>query len=58
MVKAFQQYAKRIATPDMTAELESDMDKIAAGDVSKDEVLEISRRMLHESYDLMAGPSG
>jgi DNA topoisomerase-1 len=55
MVKAFQQYAKRIATPDMTAELEADMDRIASGDVSKDEVLEISRRMLHESYDLMAG---
>src|SRR3954452_1761205 len=40
MVKAFQQYAKRIATPDMTAERESDMDKIASGEVSKDQVLE------------------
>ncbi len=54
MVKAFQQFAKRIATPDMTAELESDMDKISSGDVSKDEVLDISRKMLLESYDLMA----
>ena len=53
MVKAFQQYAERIATPDMTAELEADMDKIAAGEVTKDEVVEISRKMLHESYDLM-----
>ena len=35
MVKAFQQYAKRIATPDMTAELEADMDKIAAGETDQ-----------------------
>jgi DNA topoisomerase I len=53
MVKAFQKFAERIATPDMTAELEEDMDKIAAGEVTKDEVVQISRRMLHESYDLM-----
>jgi DNA topoisomerase-1 len=53
MVKAFQKYAERISSPDMTAELESDMDKIASGEVTKDEVVEISRKMLHESYDLM-----
>jgi DNA topoisomerase I len=53
MVKAFQKYAERIATPDMTAELEQDMDKIASGEVTKDEVVEISRRMLHQSYDSM-----
>ena len=53
MVKAFQQYAERVATPDMTAELEADMDKIASGEVTKDEVLEISRKMLRDSYDLM-----
>ena len=29
------------------------MDKIATGKVTKDEVVEISRKMLHESYDLM-----
>jgi DNA topoisomerase-1 len=53
MVKAFQRFAERVATPDMTAELEQDMDKIAAAEVSKDEVVQISRQMLHESYDLM-----
>jgi DNA topoisomerase-1 len=37
----------------MTAELEDDMDKIASGQVTKDEVLDISRKMLRESYDLM-----
>jgi DNA topoisomerase-1 len=53
MVKAFEKYAKRVATPDMTAELENDMDKIAAGDTTKDQVVDTSRKMLHESYDLM-----
>jgi DNA topoisomerase-1 len=53
MVKAFQKYADRISTPDMTAELEADMDKIASGEVTKDKVVEISRKMLHESYDTM-----
>ena len=37
----------------MTAELEADMDKIATGNVTKDEVVEISRKMLADSYDLM-----
>jgi DNA topoisomerase-1 len=53
MVKAFEKYAERIATPGMTAELEQDMDKIANGEVSKDEVVRISRGMLHEAYDSM-----
>jgi DNA topoisomerase I len=53
MVKAFERFAERIATPDMTAELESDMDKIAEGQVSKDEVLKLSREMLHEAYNSM-----
>jgi DNA topoisomerase I len=47
MYKAFNQYVPRMATPEMTAELESDMDQIAAGKTSKDEVLRISREMLH-----------
>jgi DNA topoisomerase-1 len=53
MVKAFERFAERIATPDMTAELESDMDKIAEGEVTKDEVLRLSREMLHEAYNSM-----
>jgi DNA topoisomerase I len=53
MVTAFQRFAERVATPDMTAELEADMDKIASGQVTKEEVLEISRKMLLDSYDEM-----
>ena len=47
MYKAFHEYVPRMATPEMTAELERDMDQIAAGETSKDEVLRISREMLH-----------
>jgi len=47
MYKAFHEYVPRMATPEMTAELEQDMDLIAAGKTSKDEVLRISREMLH-----------
>ena len=49
MYKAFHDYVPRMATPEMTAELESDMDKIAAGEISKDEVVGISREMLHST---------
>ena len=36
MYKAFKQYVPRMATPEMTAELERDMDLIAAGEMTKD----------------------
>jgi DNA topoisomerase-1 len=49
MYKAFHEHVPRMATPEMTAELEQDMDEIAAGRISKDEVLEISREMLHST---------
>jgi DNA topoisomerase-1 len=47
MYKAFKEHVPRMATPEMTAELEFDMDEIAAGKSSKDEVLAVSREMLH-----------
>jgi DNA topoisomerase-1 len=51
MYKAFHQYVPRMATPEMTAELERDMDQIAAGETSKDEVVRVSREMLHSTVD-------
>lgn len=36
-----------ITEPNMTAELERDMDRIANSEISKDEVVKISRQMLH-----------
>jgi DNA topoisomerase-1 len=55
MYEAFKRYVPRIATPEMTAELEQDMDQIAGGETSKDQVLEISRQMLHGTYEDVAG---
>jgi DNA topoisomerase I len=49
MYKAFHEYVPRMATPEMTAELEQDMDEIAAGKTSKDDVLDTSREMLHST---------
>jgi DNA topoisomerase I len=49
MYEAFHEYVPRMATPEMTAELEQDMDEIAAGKASKDEVLGVSREMLHST---------
>ncbi len=51
MYKAFHDHVVRMATPEMTAELEHDMDLIADGKTSKDQVIQISRDMLHQTYD-------
>ena len=51
MYTAFKEHVLRMATPEMTAELERDMDEIAAGVTSRDDVLQISREMLHGTYD-------
>lgn len=48
VVKILQKHAERISTPEMTSELEIDMDNIAKGEKTKEEVVEKSRRMLKE----------
>ena len=53
MSKAFENYVPRMATPDMTAEMEAEMDQIAAGEMTKDEVLKDSRDMLRSAFDEM-----
>jgi DNA topoisomerase-1 len=42
-----------MATPDMTAEMEAEMDQIAAGEMTKDQVLADSRDMLRSAFDEM-----
>ena len=49
MYTAFHEHVPVMATPEMTAELERDMDQIAGGKISKDEVLTISRDLLHST---------
>ncbi|MCX8031896.1 MAG: DNA topoisomerase I [Thermoleophilia bacterium] len=51
LAEALQEYAPRIASPDMTAELERDMDLISVRNLSKDEVVRISRELLRQAYD-------
>jgi len=53
MSKAFEHYVPRMATPDMTAEMEAEMDQIAAGGMTKDQVLADSRDMLRSAFDEM-----
>jgi DNA topoisomerase-1 len=53
MAKAFEHYVPRMATPDMTAEMEAEMDQIEMGEVTKDQVLTDSRDMLRYAFDEM-----
>ena len=48
VIKMLKKHAERISTPDMTAELENDMDGIASGNETKEEVIEKSKKMLKE----------
>jgi DNA topoisomerase I len=49
MYTAFREYVPEMATAEMTARLEGEMDDIAAGKTSKDDVLTDSRDMLHST---------
>ncbi len=48
VIKMLKKHAEKISSPDMTAELEMDMDGIVAGDETKEEVIQKSRVMLKE----------
>ncbi|MCK5659951.1 MAG: DNA topoisomerase I [Methanosarcinales archaeon] len=50
VVEALEKYAPTITKPDMTSTLETDMDKIAEGDISKTGVVSESRDMLLEIF--------
>jgi DNA topoisomerase-1 len=50
IAEALQEFAPRIASPEMTAQLEKDMDLISERDLTKDEVVGISRDLLREAY--------
>ncbi|MGM0367026.1 MAG: DNA topoisomerase I [Actinomycetota bacterium] len=48
VIKMLKKHAQKISSPDMTSELEMDMDGIAAGDETREEVVEKSREMLKD----------
>lgn len=50
VAEALLKFAPRIATPEMTAHLENDMDAIAEREMTKDEVVNSSRELLRQAY--------
>jgi DNA topoisomerase I len=50
MYDAFKKFVPRMATPEMTAQLEEEMDRIAGGQMTKGEVVGDSRDLLHRTW--------
>jgi DNA topoisomerase I len=50
MYEAFKIYVPRMATAEMTAQLEAEMDRIAGGEMSKHDVVGDSRDLLHRTW--------
>jgi len=50
LYEAFKNYVPAMATPEMTAQLEAEMDRIAAGDMTKNAVVGDSRELLHKTW--------
>ncbi len=54
VVEAAEEFADRVVSDDMTAQLEADMTRIANGEASLDEVTNESREMLQRVFDELA----
>ncbi len=50
LYEAFKNYVPAMATPEMTAQLEAEMDRIAAGEETKGTVVGESRDLLHKTW--------
>jgi DNA topoisomerase-1 len=50
MYEAFKKFVPEMATSEMTAQLEAEMDRIAAGEMTKGEVVGESRELLHRTW--------
>ena len=50
LFEAFKNYVPGMATPEMTAQLEAEMDRIAAGEMTKGDVVGESRDLLHKTW--------
>ncbi|HEY1855638.1 MAG TPA: DNA topoisomerase I [Solirubrobacterales bacterium] len=50
LYEAFKNFVPAMATPEMTAQLEAEMDGIAAGDMTKGSVVGDSRELLHKTW--------
>lgn len=54
VINALKEYAQKITSPEMTAELELDMDGIANGDLEKSKIVDISRKALKEIIRILS----
>src|SRR6185503_6565778 len=50
LYEAFKSYVPAMATPEMTAQLEAEMDRIAQGQMTKTDVVRDSRELLHKTW--------
>jgi DNA topoisomerase-1 len=50
LYEGFKNYVPAMATPEMTAQLEAEMDRIAAGEMTKGTVVGESRELLHKTW--------
>jgi DNA topoisomerase I len=55
LYEAFKNYVPAMATPEMTAQLEAEMDRIAAGKMTKGAVVGESRDLLHKTWTEIDG---
>jgi DNA topoisomerase I len=55
LYEAFKNYVPAMATAEMTATLEAEMDRIAAGEMTKGAVVGESRDLLHKTWDEIDG---
>ena len=55
LYEAFKNYVPAMATPEMTAQLEAEMDRIAAGEMTKGAVVGESRELLHKTWTEIDG---
>ncbi len=55
LYEAFKNYVPAMATPEMTAQLEAEMDRIAGGEMTKSAVVGESRDLLHKTWTEIDG---
>ncbi len=55
LYEAFKSYVPAMATPEMTAQLEAEMDRIAQGEMTKGAVVGDSRELLHKTWTEIDG---
>ncbi len=53
MIRALDTYANLITRPEMTARLETEMSDIAESKITREEVVQRSRALLHDAYKMM-----